>query len=167
MELKLLSPLSLIVLDNFVRLKIPFSGFTFLNSPCMIVQRKIATIRNKISRSFASHRNRKTKNGKVYFINILVPSLRTWGIWKWICSQKKDRNINNTNFYIFCFCFPFKMLLVLLLWFYHVIVTNLLTYLMILDVKETFRRKWHVPSVLETRYFILHCFSWRNIYMFC
>ena len=126
-ELKFLSPLSLIDLDTFVRLKIPSSGFTILNSPCMIVQRIISTIRNKITRSFVSHKNRKTKDGKMYFINILVPSLRTCGIWKWICSQKRDRNINNTNFYIFCFCFPFKMLLVLLLWFYHIIVTKLLT----------------------------------------
>ena len=126
-ELKFLFPLILIVLDNFVRLKIPFFGFTFSNSPCMIVQRRISTTRNKITRSFVSHKIRKTKDAKMYFINILVSSLRTWGIWNWICSQKRDWNISKTNFYIFCFCFPFKMLLVLLLWFYHIIVIKLLT----------------------------------------
>ena len=100
-KLKFLSPLSLIVLDNFVRLHFPFLALLFCNSPCMIVQRRISMKRNKTTRSFILHKNRKTKDAKMYFINNLVPSLRRWGIWNWICSHKRDWNISKTFFYIF------------------------------------------------------------------
>ena len=39
----------------------------------MIVQRRISMTRNKITRSFVLHKNRKTKDAQMYFINILAP----------------------------------------------------------------------------------------------
>ena len=70
---KVLSPLSLIVLDNFVRLKFSCFGLRFCNSSCMIMQHRISMTRNKITRSFIFHENRKKKDLKMCFIKILVP----------------------------------------------------------------------------------------------
>ena len=64
----------------------------------MIAQRRITMIRNKISRSFILHENQEAKYAKMCFIDILVPSLRRWGISNLICSQKRDQNVSKTNF---------------------------------------------------------------------
>ena len=113
-ELNFLSPLSLIVLENFVRLKIPFFGFSFLNSPCMIVQRRISTIRNKITRSFF---HRKIEKRKMQKCILLIFWSLPWGHWGFeIEALRKETEILVNQIFTFsAFVFHLKWCY----WFYY------------------------------------------------
>ena len=113
-ELNFLSPLSLIVLENFVRLKIPFFGFSFLNSPCMIVQRRISTIRNKITRSFFHRKIEKRKMQKCILLIFWSLPWEHWGFEIEVL-RKETEILVNQIFTFSAFVFHLKWCY----WFYY------------------------------------------------
>ena len=113
-ELNFLSPLSLIVLENFVRLKIPFFGFSFLNSPCMIVQRRISTIRNKITRSFFHRKIEKRKMQKCILLIFWSLPWEHWGFEIEVL-RKETEILVNQIFTFSAFVFHLKWCC----WFYY------------------------------------------------
>ena len=96
-----------------IRLKIPFFGFSFLNSPCMIVQRRISTIRKKITRSFFHRKIEKRKMQKC--ILLMFWSL-PWGHWGFEIEvlRKETEILVNQIFTFSAFVFHLKCY-----WYYY------------------------------------------------